>query len=471
MAKITGPDKTTGQQHSAAEYNAMKASINAVYDFLFTNGIIGTIKKEALPDAILSVNQFEELPDGMIGMRTDYLQSLNLGGGTALPKLIAPAPLIATAISVSQINLSWPAGQSATSYTLQRSINSNFSGAENIYVGALLAFSNTGLAGNTQYYFRLKSSAQGYYDSDYTMASATTQAPGAITPAAPTNFVVDDNANTGAWTANPLYTSFADYEVSLDGGSTLIAATNPINVGDVNKAIGQVAVRVKAASGRNSSGWLTNATAYAKAPTQPYVVEKTYYVDFANQYGSYPDSPPPFWNVFKPADNVLQVANSFVSPTLIDTNNGGSTIIIKNSGAFGGSTARISTEQDAAGNTGVFGNEAINTAWSISGSTNAKLKISGLLPDKRYQLYFLMPATVVGLVRGVSIAGTTKNKTAATILGSFGLSANGLNDPEWIVFNNISGTEVEAAVSRVSGDFGAFLATMVIEQSNVDKPI
>jgi len=45
MAKITGPDKITGQQHSAAEYNAMKASINAVYDFLFTNGLIGTIKK------------------------------------------------------------------------------------------------------------------------------------------------------------------------------------------------------------------------------------------------------------------------------------------------------------------------------------------------------------------------------------------------------------------------------------------
>lgn len=78
MAKITGPDKITGQQHSAAEYNAMKASINAVYDFLFTNGLIGTIKKEALPDAILSVNQFEELPDGMIGMRTNYLQSLTL---------------------------------------------------------------------------------------------------------------------------------------------------------------------------------------------------------------------------------------------------------------------------------------------------------------------------------------------------------------------------------------------------------
>ena len=471
MAKITGPDKITGQQHSAAEYNAMKASINAVYDFLFTNGLIGTIKKEALPDSVLSVNQFEELPGGMIGVRTDYLQSLNLGGGTALPKLIAPAPLTATAVSVSQINLTWPVGQSATSYTLQRSINSNFSGAENIYVGTLLAFSNTGLAGSTQYYFRVKSSAQGYYDSDYTVASATTQAPGAITPAAPTNFIVDDSANTGAWTINPLYTSFADYEVSLDGGSTLIAATNPINVGDVNKAIGQVGVRVKAASGRNTSEWLTNATAYAKAPTQPYVVEKTYYVDFASQYGSYPDSPPPFWNVFKPADSVLQVANSFVSPTLIDTNNGGSTLVIKNSGAFGGSTARISNEQDAAGNTGVFSNDAINTGWSVSGGTNAKLKISGLFPDKRYQLYFLMPATVVGSVRGVSIAGTTKNKTAVTILGGFGLSANGLNDPEWIVFNNISGSEVEAAVSRVSGDFGAFLAAMVIEQSNVDKPV
>lgn len=471
MAKITGPDKITGQQHTAAEYNAMKASINAVYDFLFTNGLIGTIKKEALPDAVLSANQFEEIPDGMIGMRTDYLQSLNLGGGTTLPKLISPAPVTATAVSVSQINLTWPVGQSATSYTLQRSINSNFSGAENIYVGTLLAFSNTGLAGSTQYYFRVKSSAQGYYDSDYTVASATTQAPGATTPAAPTNFIVDDSANTGAWTVNPLYPSITDYEVSLDGGAALISASNPINVGDVNKAIGQVCVRVKAGSGRNASTWLTNTTAYTKAPTQPYVVEKTYYVDFANQYGPYPDSPPPFWNAFKPADGVLQVANSFVSPTLVDTTNGTSTLVIKNSGAFGGSTARISSEQDAAGNTGVFTNDAINTAWSLSGSANAKLKISGLLPDKRYQFYFLMPVTVVGSVRGVSIAGSTKNRTATSILGSFGLSVNGLNDPEWIVFNNISGIEAEAAISRVSGDFGAYLSTMVIEQSNVDKPI
>lgn len=43
MAKITTPDKTTGQPHTAAEYNAFKASINAAYDKIeSTTGTYGT---------------------------------------------------------------------------------------------------------------------------------------------------------------------------------------------------------------------------------------------------------------------------------------------------------------------------------------------------------------------------------------------------------------------------------------------
>lgn len=100
----------------------------------------------------------------------------------------------------------------------------------------------------------------------------------AITPSAPTAGVVDDTANTFDFTYSTGYTNVTDYEYSLDGGTTVIALTaKPLVVGDVAKAIGQIRVRVKAASGRNASAWLQNATAYtaSAATTVPLTSWKT----------------------------------------------------------------------------------------------------------------------------------------------------------------------------------------------------
>lgn len=201
-----------------------------------------------------------------------------------------------------------------------------------------------------------------------------------------------------------------------------------------------------------------------------YVVERTFRVDLANQYGPTPEDAAPYYIVLKPDDSLLQADNGFTSPNFVDDTNTASTLSLVNSGAFGGSTARVSQEQEDAGDTGVFPNNVINTAWSLNGSTNAVVTISGLNPLKFYQIYTLMPVSNEDSVRGVTINGVTKNRTATSILGSFGLAVNGLNDPEFIVFNNIQGTNVQIAFNRVSGDFGAFVSLLVIEESNIQKP-
>lgn len=82
------------------------------------------------------------------------------------------------------------------------------------------------------------------------------------TPTAPTNFIVDDTLNTGAFTNTGGKTN-ADTEVTLDGGATTVAnVDNPFIVGDVNKAIGQVGVRYKGTSTSNPSAWLFNPVPY-----------------------------------------------------------------------------------------------------------------------------------------------------------------------------------------------------------------
>lgn len=78
-----------------------------------------------------------------------------------------------------------------------------------------------------------------------------------IIPAAPTNPVQDDTANTFGWTNVSEYSNASDYEYSIDGGTTWSAVTaNPQSVGNGSYAVGKVQVRVKADSETNRSAGL-----------------------------------------------------------------------------------------------------------------------------------------------------------------------------------------------------------------------
>lgn len=78
-----------------------------------------------------------------------------------------------------------------------------------------------------------------------------------IIPAAPTNPVQDDTANTFGWTNVSGYDNASDYEYSIDGGVTWSSVTaNPQNVGNSAYAVGKVQVRVKADIENNRSAGL-----------------------------------------------------------------------------------------------------------------------------------------------------------------------------------------------------------------------
>ncbi len=86
-----------------------------------------------------------------------------------------------------------------------------------------------------------------------------------ITPAAPTSPVVNDILDTYSVTLSSGYGT-TDHEYTLNGGSSTTTLTSlPVSVGDVDKAIGQVGIRVKSATGRNASAWTFNQSAFTVA--------------------------------------------------------------------------------------------------------------------------------------------------------------------------------------------------------------
>lgn len=89
------------------------------------------------------------------------------------PTMTAPT-LYGTVLSATAVELNWEAIAKATNYIVQRSTASNFSGAVEIYNGALTTYKNTGLTTATQYYFRVKAQATGYTDSAWTSINKTT---------------------------------------------------------------------------------------------------------------------------------------------------------------------------------------------------------------------------------------------------------------------------------------------------------
>ena len=71
-------------------------------------------------------------------------------------------------------------------------------------------------------------------------------------PAAPTSPDVNDEANTFGWTNNPSYPNATDYEYTINNGTIWFDATvNPIYVGDISIAAGDVQVRIKAVEDNN----------------------------------------------------------------------------------------------------------------------------------------------------------------------------------------------------------------------------
>lgn len=92
-------------------------------------------------------------------------------------------------------------------------------------------------------------------------------------PAAPTNPVQDDTANTFEWTPVPNYPDLAAYEYSTDRGyNWQTVTTNPLQLDNVNYTKGQIQVRLKETTAQpagkvlSSTGFYTQTTVVQPAP-------------------------------------------------------------------------------------------------------------------------------------------------------------------------------------------------------------
>ena len=293
------------------------------------------------------------------------------------------------------------------------------------------------------------------------------------TPAIPTGQVVDNTADTYLVVPPTGYTS-AQLESTVDGGATW--ANNPtLNlafvVGNVDKAIGQVGTRVKALAGVNLAGTtLYNTTAFTVSGSGPtYTVERTVFINLGSPFKNDNMTIPANVNLLNPINDVLSTVNGFTSPTLKDTAGVNTGITLENSGAFTGAVGSISVTQEGSGDTGAFENLGVNTGWNFDGGSAAKVKLLGTLVGKFYQVKILMPVGDES-VRSATYNGTTITRNSLSV-NSFGVAANGINDPQFIEFNNITNvTEFEVAFARISGNWVSTVALIVIEQTNIAKP-
>ncbi|HEV7919800.1 MAG TPA: fibronectin type III domain-containing protein [Thermoanaerobaculia bacterium] len=226
--------------------------------------------------------------------------------GTAVAATTTPASVAATAVSSSQINISWSgngANANITGYTVARATNSAFTGAVYQYVNGAGAtsFSSTGLTAGTTYYYEVK--AEGTvdgYDSPFTGAvTATTSgaapnAPSGLSAAAISNSRIDLS-----WTDNSTNETAFELKRATDGAFT----QNVVWIGGIQGAT------------YSNTGLAANTTYYYKVRAKGSVQDSAY--SAAASATTLPSDP----TVPQPPSGLTVTAVSSTSVTLSWTDN------------------------------------------------------------------------------------------------------------------------------------------------------
>jgi hypothetical protein len=179
---------------------------------------------------------------------------------STLPATVSPAAptgLTATAISTSQVNLSWTASPGATGYTIQRSANGSTGWTHVVTTAAgTTSYTDSGMAAGTTYYYRVK--ATGGVDSAFTLTSATTKNVTATT--------TTDTFWSNSFTPDANAYSIGSYEVGLKFSSTVSGTVTGVrfykqpymngyvHVGHLWSSSG-ILLATAAFTGETESGW------------------------------------------------------------------------------------------------------------------------------------------------------------------------------------------------------------------------
>ena len=184
----------------------------------------------------------------------------------ALAPPAAPSNLIATAYSPTQINLAWTDNATnETGFTIQRSANSNFTGVTTITLNAVdqVAYSNTGRAANTTYYYRVRAFNADGFSAWSNTASATT--PPAI-PAVPADLTVTATAGQPyiAWTytsngaPGPITFTVQRSNTGAGGWTTVATDITPSTFTNTGLPANVIRFyRVRAVNAAGNSAWTT----------------------------------------------------------------------------------------------------------------------------------------------------------------------------------------------------------------------
>jgi predicted phage tail protein len=144
---------------------------------------------------------------------------------------VAPTGLTASAVSSSQINLTWSNVAGETGYLIERSPNGSSSWTQIATTAAnVTTYSNTGLNPSMTYYYRVRATNAGGNSAYSNSASATTQA---SVPNAPSNLTYTILSNTSVrlnWLDNSTNETGFKIERSTNGTSWSQIATVGANV-------------------------------------------------------------------------------------------------------------------------------------------------------------------------------------------------------------------------------------------------
>jgi chitodextrinase len=202
------------------------------------------------------------------------LSSLASATTPAAPDTTAPstpAGLTATAVSSSQINLSWAAATDNVGVT---GYNVYLAGTQIATLGAVTTFQNTGLTASTTYSYTVRAfDAAGNVSAPSSSASATTQAPTAdttapSTPAGLTATAVSSSQINLSWAAATDNVGVTGYNVYLAGIqiATLGTVTSFQNTGLIASTTYSYTVRAFDAAGNVSA---PSSSASATTPAVP----------------------------------------------------------------------------------------------------------------------------------------------------------------------------------------------------------